>query len=366
MTTATGLGPLPEVLQAREGRKAVREVFAAEGVPLALIDDRTHRLPLATMAAIFDHAARRVGDGCFGLEVGARMAPGEYGLWTRYAMQAPTLGDALMRVAQTLQLHQSGTAMRIAPREAGRVAWEYRYAGVGAARYGQHADHVVPVMIRLVQAYCGSDWTPRRVEVGYPTPCRAADREGATGAPWLFGQPCQAIVMDISDLEAKLPRDAASRTGPLVSLADVLATASGDASDEPLGDIFATVALRLLEGQSDIEGTAEMLGCGRRKIQRRLEDEGLSYRALVTRVRMRRARDLVEASEHSLKRIGLELGYADPAHFTRAFSQYFGFPPSRLRDRPDRAAHAPAHAPTPAHAPAPGAVSEAALAPDPA
>jgi AraC-like DNA-binding protein len=80
-----------------------------------------------------------------------------------------------------------------------------------------------------------------------------------------------------------------------------------------------------------MEGAARFLGSGRRQLQRRLEAQGLTYRSLVTEIRMQRAKSLIEGTEAPIKRIGLELGYADPAHFTRAFGKYYGFAPSHLR-----------------------------------
>src|SRR6056297_1803944 len=109
MTTATGLGPLPELLEARESRKAVRRVFAAEGVPLAVIGDRQQRIPLLTLARLYEGAAHEVGDWRLGLDVGQGLPPEEFGLWARYSMQAPTLGCALKRIARTLHVHQTGS-----------------------------------------------------------------------------------------------------------------------------------------------------------------------------------------------------------------------------------------------------------------
>lgn len=335
MTTATGLGPLPELLEAKESRKAVRKVFAAEGVPLALAGERQHRVPLAALAGLFERAALRAGDPCFGLDVGLHMPPEEYGLWMRYALQAPTLGTSLARIIETLPVHQSGTAMRLAPRPDGRVAWEYRYPASWTGAYAQHTDHIIPVMIRAVRAYRGPDWTPEGVEVGYPAPGHVADLEAATGAPWSFNRPCQAIVLPAADLRAeraaKVPGESRMPATPLIALADVVAASTHAGSQAPVADIVSIVTLRLLEGRSDIDGAASLLGSGRRTIQRRLEAQGLTYRALVTQVRMCRARSLIEGTDASVKRIALELGYTDPAHFTRAFGNYFGFSPSRCR-----------------------------------
>ena len=76
LTYATGLGPLHALLEARAGSKSVARAFAAQGLPLALVSDRTRRVPLPAMIGLFDYAARLAGDARFALHVGLAMVPG--------------------------------------------------------------------------------------------------------------------------------------------------------------------------------------------------------------------------------------------------------------------------------------------------
>ena len=333
MTYATGMGPMPTLLAEQEGRRAVKRVFDAEGIPLALIDNRDHQMPLASLAGLFLRAARATGSARFGLDVGLVMMPGEYGLWARYAMQGATLGDAIGRVARCLGVHQSGTQMRIARRPGGLVAWEYRHPGVSAPAFRHHTDHVVPVMTRFAQGFLGPDWRPLRIEVGYPAPERPADLEDATGVPWVFGRPAQAIVLPAAALLARRPSAPGREPERLLSASDLTIRRCLAAEGTPARQIRAIVSLRLLDGLSDIDGAAQMLRMGRRTLQRHLAEEGLGYRALLNEVRMERARSLIEETDVPLKRICFQLGYTDPAHFARAFVRQFGHPPSALRER---------------------------------
>lgn len=72
--------------------------------------------PDASARTVCQSAVDQLGDPLFGLTVGSAMAPGSYGMWVHYALQASTLGQGLRRAIRTLYLHQSGAAMSPAPR----------------------------------------------------------------------------------------------------------------------------------------------------------------------------------------------------------------------------------------------------------
>jgi iron complex transport system substrate-binding protein len=46
---------------------------------------------------------------------------------------------------------------------------------------------------------------------------------------------------------------------------------------------------------------------------------------------MDRAKALIAETNATLSEIAEEVGYSDPAHFSRAFRRHVGVPPSRLR-----------------------------------
>jgi len=338
LTHATGIGPLPDVLETLAGHRAVRRVFACAQVPSALLRDRRQRLPIALLAGLYREGAEVTGDALFGLAVGTAMRPSEYGLWAQYAAQAPTLAAAVARAARTLHVHQNGSYMRLAPRSAGNIAWEYRHPEIKSPLFRQHSEHILAVMINFIRHFLGPGWHPAAVEMCYAAPDRVVERESATASAWVFDRDCVALVLPASALAASGPASTAqSGTARRISYTDVLTQSPSPWTDDLLDQTAAIITLRLLEGTTDIDGTARMLGISCRTLQRCLKDQGLNYRSLVTRIRMQRARSIVEETDVPLKRIGYELGYRDPADFTRAFRSYFGYPPSRLRPRaPDQ------------------------------
>ncbi|MCB2252243.1 AraC family transcriptional regulator [Pseudomonas chlororaphis] len=104
-------------------------------------------------------------------------------------------------------------------------------------------------------------------------------------------------------------------------------------------DATATTAERvralLLEllpsNAASIEGVAARLGMSKRTLQRRLEEEGAPFRALVNGTRESLARHYLENTALSGGEIAFLLGFEDPNSFYRAFLDWTGQTPERLR-----------------------------------
>ncbi|BAQ60650.1 transcriptional regulator [Geminocystis sp. NIES-3708] len=87
----------------------------------------------------------------------------------------------------------------------------------------------------------------------------------------------------------------------------------------------------LREGYPSINLASEMAKMPVRSLQRRLAKDGLTYSQLVTGIRYEKAVDLLQNSSLKMIEIAYELGYEDPAHFTRAFKRWTGISPHNFR-----------------------------------
>lgn len=91
------------------------------------------------------------------------------------------------------------------------------------------------------------------------------------------------------------------------------------------------IAALIPNGPPDIQRVARMLGKNPRTLQRRLAELGTTYSRVLREVRRANAIRLIEDSEHTFAEISVILGYADPAHFTRAFEEWTGMCPRDYR-----------------------------------
>jgi AraC-like DNA-binding protein len=103
------------------------------------------------------------------------------------------------------------------------------------------------------------------------------------------------------------------------------------ASDSEAERVRRIDRTQLVGGKPDVTRAAAMLGVHRRTLARRLSAESLSFKQLAQDLRFEMARDMLSKSNAPMARIAEMLGYSDQTVFSRAFSNRFGHPPSRLR-----------------------------------
>ncbi|MDX1723789.1 MAG: AraC family transcriptional regulator ligand-binding domain-containing protein [Pseudomonas sp.] len=82
---------------------------------------------------------------------------------------------------------------------------------------------------------------------------------------------------------------------------------------------------------------AESLNCSGRSLRRHLNEEGVQYSELIDRIRFDRAVYLLSHSDDSVKSIGYQLSYSEPAAFIRAFARWSGTSPAEFRKTVARA-----------------------------
>ncbi len=84
-----------------------------------------------------------------------------------------------------------------------------------------------------------------------------------------------------------------------------------------------------------IEETANHFYMSKKTLQRRLRDEGATYRELCLDIRQTRAYQWVTTSNKSIQDIANTLGYSHISAFSRAFKEWFGVSPRSFRENQD-------------------------------
>jgi AraC-like DNA-binding protein len=327
-TTASGFGPLPRLLKDMAGPAAVRRVFQKTGLPLDLIDNRTTHIPIRDMIALFSQAAIHLGDADFGLRVGAHMSAIDFGTWARYVSAAQNLGAMLERATKALVYHQTGSEFKV-EKNGPSVRWSYTIKSPFAENPQPCIDHTLQPMISLVRLYAGLKWRPSAIEVAYSGSSRRASLENAFEVPIYFTQHTTSLVIERELLSS--PQLTPSATLDLVTFGDLRRMVMSPPPRSTAEKARSIVQLRARSGCPDIETVAAELNTSVRTLQRELGQDGTRFRDVVQQARFSQAVRLVAETCRPFEDISREIGYSDPANFTRAFQHASGMPPSVYR-----------------------------------
>ncbi|KPW46453.1 AraC family transcriptional regulator [Pseudomonas syringae pv. antirrhini] len=105
-----------------------------------------------------------------------------------------------------------------------------------------------------------------------------------------------------------------------------------DATSTTAERVRAVLLELLPSNAATIEKAAERLGMSKRTLQRRLEDEGENFRAMVNATRENLARHYLTNTKMSGGEIAFLLGFEDPNSFYRAFQDWTGQTPDSARN----------------------------------
>jgi len=322
------LGPLVELLRNQLGPRALERVFSAQEVPLSLLDDPLQLIPLRDFCGLHEWAVRTAGDSSFGAELARSFTVEQLGPFGDFLYSGPTLGAMIRRASRALALNQTTGRVSVDVKNGtARYAFSTVLGSLVGKRYvGMRA---ISSLMSLARGYLGADWLPEKIEVEYGKSADALAYEAHFGVPVIYDSDAFALSFPCELLETRHPKPPQRRM-TVRELAQRLRTLPPRTIS---GATRAVLAIRLLEGDGDIEGTASKLGLGPRTLQRRLREEGTSYRDMLSSVRLERAMSLLKESNDPIETIARSLGYAATSHFTRAFTQWTGEPPSRVRQQ---------------------------------
>jgi AraC-like DNA-binding protein len=309
----------------RQGGSIAR-VLRDVDLPFARLEKRDLVVPLREQFRLLERAARETGDPHFGARLGQAVKSRELSAFGAWVSAAETLQDGIRRAHVGLNtMLQTSTLLALSQR--GRtVRWSIEF--IEPETTGRHHNEFLGLgyMIDVVRNYAGPRWRPHVVMTALARGAPTQALEDILRTNVSHGHAVPAIEFDESLLGRRLFGPAPPAAGidpgaepPVPSQHDALAT------------ITAVAELALSESYPRIDWVASKLGTTRRSLQRRLSAHGTTFNRLVEKVLIGQAKALLRQGGAPVTDIALQLGYADPAHFTRAFRRSTGLTPSMYR-----------------------------------
>lgn len=330
------------LLQAAQARGvAATALLDGSGLDPARLADPDARIPLATETALWERAARLSGDPCFGLHAAARVRPGAFDAMDYAVRTAPTLLDALQRLARYNRLVHDVADFHLVD-QGPHLRVVHGFASP-LHRPGRQASEFTLASLPVVatQMAGGTPVRPLQVQFSHAAPPDLAPYRAAFGVTPDFGADVNALSFDAATLRRPLPGADAGLSRIVTAHAERLLAALAPPQPGLAEQVRRLVADGLAEGPPTLGQVAQRLHQSERSLQRRLAAEGCRFAELLDQVRRELAQRYIADPRLALGEVAYLLGFAEPSPFHRAFRRWTGMTPAAARRQQAEQALAP-------------------------
>ncbi len=293
-----------------------------------LVDDPEARIPFRKYAAMFEAAAERSGDDCFGLHLGAKAEPQMFDVLGYAVMSCPTLEAALHTACRyTRVLYDDEMRLDV---KGGVAHLMFRIVGPEVSSCRQAAEDKGAHLRSIIQILARAELCLLEVRFEHPAPANSEEHRRVFGCPVLFDQDCNALTFEAALLEGKL----ATADGRLLRImVRVIERALRELPppDEFLEKVRQFVLDSLPQGKISGSDMAQRLCMSPRTFQRRFAEHGMTYHRFLNQTRYALSLSYLMQPRLSISEIAFLLGYMDVSAFSRAFVRWAGLTPGEYR-----------------------------------
>ena len=298
------------------------------GVSDDQISDPDARVPVIKSLKLWQVLAAAVPDPDIGLHVGRRYEVKETGLVGYAMLHSIHLLGALRRLVRYAKLLNQYSEPRLV--RDGQIWVLTTQSPPLLDGFRPIVDEGVTAVLTVLRELGGFQLEPVRIEYPYQRPEDLQSYRAMTDAELVFEREFPAMILRDYDLRSEI----ASKDGDLIRYLDELAQIHLDAL--PRATTMAQRLRQVLwphlsEGAPAIATVASELAVSPRTLQRRLREEGTSFKEVIEQLRKEKALLLLQDPMLTVYEVGFLLGYSEPSAFYRAFKRWHGSSPSRYR-----------------------------------
>jgi AraC-like DNA-binding protein len=306
------------------------------GIDTATLADSVARVPRRLVGDILLKASQRTADAALGLHAGERIESSDFGVMEHAVRACPDVRRALLCIARYTRLQDDNLEMHFVE-EGDRFTWQIRNSVPSVLRLTN--DFQVTAVFMNLSRRLGRHEAPLEVHLRHEEATNAEEYERVFRAPVRLGMQHNGLVLPRFLLDQPLP----SANPQAFSVFDVMATRllkELKREDTTMDRVRRLVAARIGREGIGIVDIGLQLRMSEATLRRRLDAEGITYRAIVDQLRRELAAQYISRPQVALSEIAFLLGFSTQSAFGRAFRRWNGVSPleHRLGSKPGRRA----------------------------
>lgn len=285
-------------------------------------DSLAPRIPLQRQDAFWETICAASGDPLLGLRLGSALQVGHLDMVGALLMSCDHYGEALDALLEYYPIIAEGSEFQ-REQDATQVRLVYRPSY--AVRREERVEAALASLVHLTRWITGDRVKPQRLTLNHAPRGELARYVEVLECPVSFDSAENALYFAVADLDVPLIQANALMREHLRALAD--------AQLQRLGAQSLAVRVQQLLKQNPRWGkekVAEQLDLSGRHLNRKLADEGASFKLLRDQVLYGMAEQLLRESLR-LGEVAERLGFSDESAFAKAFRRWSGMTPGQFR-----------------------------------
>ncbi len=289
---------------------------------LTSMRDPPARVPLSAQDELWTAVEAAQDDPLIGLRIGFEIQVGHLDSVGLLLMSSENLGDALRALLEYFPIIGEGSAFKV---ESNHDSVCIRYLPRYKVCQGTRAEAVVGCIVNLARWMTGMNLAPAQVTLRHAARTEGSDYESVLGCPVRFGADHYTLQYREHDLDAPLIQANPTLRKHLQHVSDQMLAALAESA------LFSQVqALIHQHPRAGRERIAELVGISGRHLNRRLADEGSSFKLVRDATLQQMAVERLRGKD-SPAAVAAALGYSDESAFAKAFRRWSGMSPVQYR-----------------------------------
>ncbi|WP_455209742.1 AraC family transcriptional regulator [Kaarinaea lacus] len=291
--------------------------------------DSNARFPYAQVRQLWEQAIRLSADPCLGLRMAKYWHPSDFHALGYAWLASPTLKEALLRAARYFHIVSTDPEELLLEETRDGYRFIIDTSKVQQRGMDEEYDLLVTIIVELCRKSSRTDFNPLKLELQRAAPECASDFKVYFKCPVIFSTVQNIIHFAKKEIDMPLPT---ANADMLIASDKIITDYIAQLRRE---DIAVQVKSRLIaslsSGHTTQESIATALNMSTRNLQRRLQQEGTSFKQLLEQTRIDLSQQYIKNSNLSVNEITFMLGFSEPSNFTRAFKRWTGHSPSEYR-----------------------------------
>ncbi len=291
------------------------------------IEDPNARFPYTKIDQLWFDAVNIANDPAFGLRAARYWHPSQLGALGYAWLASTSLRSALGRLSRFMSILTEGAILEVEER-GDELSACLRYKEI-SRQQPTRTDSFMAMLLAMCQANAGDNFHPSSIALTHEEPDDSSEFYTLFRCPIHFAAKENRFNLSLTDADNKL----VSANPKLSQISDHLiidALAKLDTRNF-VAQVSAEIYKQLSSGNMTDATIASALNVSQRSLQRKLQQEGTTYKQILNELRCDLAKKYIQDSHQQLIEVAFMLGYSEYSSFSRAFKNWTGLSPKDYR-----------------------------------